>query len=723
MKKITFGLIFFIFLLILFSLVFLSTIGYETNKFNSILEKKITSNLLNTKIKLNKIKIKIDFKNLSFYLTTLNPNIKYHDNDVRIKKVDTYINFKSLFVGKPNIDFINISSHKIKVNEIKEIIKFQKPSNFKKFFLNDVDEGEITFKLDLNLVNNQVKDYEINGIVKNFFAKVQNIDLKKTSFIYSFKKHSGEINNLRGIINGFQINTGNIEFEKSKSLNIKGNINSDLKMIKSDFEKLFKSNKFRGLSNLQLTGKIQSLFKVNFDKTLKVIDYQIEASGNIDNSKMKFEKPKKYLFIKNKINNFEFEKTKFIVNFKKDKKTLINLSGNYRINEESLQKFDFKNLFDANSQELLISGEFVNEIDIPLINYKSKNKPVSISAILNINKDFYNLNKFNLTEGKNKIEIKNLLVKNSVLLKFDNILIKTFKNGKYNNDFSLDFGKKIKLKGFKYDASNLTNLIDQNNDTNFFKNISKEININIKEVSTKASEKIFNFNLIGNLEKGKLNKIVSKGEFKEDKYLDISLKVDKASKKKVLEIYSDLPKPLLSNYKFFDGLTGGQLLIFSSYDSKTSKTNLTIENFKVRDAPGLVKLFSLADFGGMVDALSGEGLSFEKLEMSLEKNDQVLNLKELYAIGPSISILMEGYVDSKSGLVSLRGTMVPAKTLNKFLSKLPIVGDIIIPKEVGEGLFGISFKMKGSPENMKTTVNPIKTLTPRFIQKALKRPK
>ena len=297
MKKITFGLIFFIFLLILFSLVFLSTIGYETNKFNSILEKKITSNLLNTKIKLNKIKIKIDFKNLSFYLTTLNPNIKYHDNDVRIKKVDTYINFKSLFVGKPNIDFINISSHKIKVNEIKEIIKFQKPSNFKKFFLNDVDEGEITFKLDLNLVDNQVKDYEINGIVKNFFAKVQNIDLKKTSFIYSFKKHSGEINNLRGIINGFQINTGNIEFENSKSLNIKGNINSDLKMIKSDFEKLFKSNKFRGLSNLQLTGKIQSLFKVNFDKTLKVIDYQIEASGNIDNSKMKFEKPKKYLFI------------------------------------------------------------------------------------------------------------------------------------------------------------------------------------------------------------------------------------------------------------------------------------------------------------------------------------------------------------------------------------------------------------------------------------------
>ena len=109
--------------------------------------------------------------------------------------------------------------------------------------------------------------------------------------------------------------------------------------------------------------------------------------------------------------------------------------------------------------------------------------------------------------------------------------------------------------------------------------------------------------------------------------------------------------------------------------------------------------------------------------MSLVKNDQVLNLKELYAIGPSISILMEGYVESKTGLVSLRGTMVPAKTLNKFLSKLPIIGEILIPKEIGEGLFGISFKMKGKPENIKTTVNPIKTLTPRFIQKAIEKSK
>ena len=328
-----------------------------------------------------------------------------------------------------------------------------------------------------------------------------------------------------------------------------------------------------------------------------------------------------------------------------------------------------------------------------------------------------------MKEGKNNIVIKNLILKNNQLIKFDKISVKTAKNDKVNNDFTIIFDKKIIIDGLKYDATNLTIFLEHQTNNNFSQKINKKISVNIKEIITNVADIIYNFNLIGNIDKGKFIKITSKGEFQDGKYLDISLKEDTATKKRVLEIYSDLPKPLLSNYKFFKGLTGGKLLVVSIYDSKGSNTNLSIENFKVKDAPGLVKLLSLADFGGMVDALSGDGLSFEKLEMKMTKDHQVLTLNELYAIGPSVSILMDGYVESKTGLVSLRGTMVPAKTLNRFLSKLPLVGDILIPKEIGEGLFGISFKMKGAPGKIRTTVNPIKTLTPRFIQKALKKSK
>ena len=55
------------------------------------------------------------------------------------------------------------------------------------------------------------------------------------------------------------------------------------------------------------------------------------------------------------------------------------------------------------------------------------------------------------------------------------------------------------------------------------------------------------------------------------------------------------------------------------------------------------------------------------------------------------------------------------------ISKIPVLGDILIGKEVGEGVFGVSFKIKGPPKNLKTKVNPIKTLTPRFITRTLEK--
>jgi len=200
------------------------------------------------------------------------------------------------------------------------------------------------------------------------------------------------------------------------------------------------------------------------------------------------------------------------------------------------------------------------------------------------------------------------------------------------------------------------------------------------------------------------------------------MKSDKRSKKKYLEIYSDLPQPLLSDYNFFKGVSGGVLVFSSIIDNDSSNSKLTIENFKVVNAPAVVKLLSIADFGGLADLAEGEGLSFDKLEINMKNEKDLLTLEELFAIGPSISVLMEGYKD-KNGLVSLRGTLVPAKNLNTFLSKIPVIGKIIIPKEIGEGLFGVSFKMKGFPGKIKTSINPVKTLTPRFISKALEKSK
>ena len=66
---------------------------------------------------------------------------------------------------------------------------------------------------------------------------------------------------------------------------------------------------------------------------------------------------------------------------------------------------------------------------------------------------------------------------------------------------------------------------------------------------------------------------------------------------------------------------------------------------------------------------------------------------------------------------------MPATKLNEIIASIPIVGDILVGKKSGEGVVGVSFKMKGPPKDIKTTVNPIKTLTPRFIVRAVEKMK
>ena len=106
--------------------------------------------------------------------------------------------------------------------------------------------------------------------------------------------------------------------------------------------------------------------------------------------------------------------------------------------------------------------------------------------------------------------------------------------------------------------------------------------------------------------------------------------------------------------------------------------------------------------------------------MNFQSKQSLTNINEMYAIGPAISILMEGYID-RNELTSLRGTLVPATTINKTISKIPLLGNILVGKKVGEGVFGVSFKIKGPPKDLKTSVNPIKTLTPRFITRTLEK--
>ena len=53
-----------------------------------------------------------------------------------------------------------------------------------------------------------------------------------------------------------------------------------------------------------------------------------------------------------------------------------------------------------------------------------------------------------------------------------------------------------------------------------------------------------------------------------------------------------------------------------------------------------------------------------------------MKIEEIYAIGPAISIMMNGYIESEK-LISLRGTLVPARTINRTIASIPLIGKVL----------------------------------------------
>ena len=59
--------------------------------------------------------------------------------------------------------------------------------------------------------------------------------------------------------------------------------------------------------------------------------------------------------------------------------------------------------------------------------------------------------------------------------------------------------------------------------------------------------------------------------------------------------------------------------------------------------------------------------------------------------------MMEGYVE-KDKIISLRGTLVPATTINRtIVGSIPILGDISVGKKQERQYLSVCFKIKGPP--------------------------
>ena len=729
MQKIIYSFFLISLSIIFFSIIYLSTIGVETSKFNNIIISEIKKKDPSIQLSLDKIKIKFDIKKIQIYLSTVEPQIIYQGINIPIKEINLYSKIISILKSKNEINQIIVSIDNLNIKDIQKLAIRIKPSNFKNYLLNNIDKGTVEkILIDVKLGENmKINDYKVNGFVKKVNIKAPNdLLIKDISLNFISDKNLTLINSLKAKYQGVLVSNGSLSLKRNKQVDIEGKFDSKFNLNKDTLKNLFSKTdvNFLEKNSLNAQGSLLHNFYLKFDENIKLIDYDYKSSGNISESQIILKDDFKSNFIENSIKKILISQTNLTINLNKKNNNLLLFEGLYNLEKTKNKKFKISYNLNKKNPKFLIDFDLAENINLELINFKSNHKNRSnIKSEINLVNNNIIFNYIKFTEGKNLIAVDNLKLKDSgELASISNIEVKTLNNNEENNSFKISFKKKISIIGNKYDATNLLKQFSSNDKSNFLKNYTKDIEIILNNLITKSQVPLNNFNLIGKIKRGKFEKISAKSEFSKNEYLDISLKKNENGQK-ILEIYSDLPHVILSDYKFFEGIKGGKLLYNLVFDDMSSASTLTIENFKVIKAPAFAKLLTLADLGGIADLLSGEGMRFDILEIKMSGDNNVSNVEEILALGPSLSILMEGYIEKKSTLVSLRGTLVPAKALNSLISKIPVVGGILVGDKIGEGVFGVSFKMKGVPGKIKTTVNPVKTLTPRFITRAIEKMK
>jgi hypothetical protein len=622
-------------------------------------------NFKNINLLLNIENNNFDLSNISF---TTN-KIGFFSNNLKIKrKQDKYFISGDIEnnISKLNKKFLNIlrlSLYDINLNNV----EISSKNKFSFIMDNRFNYENLFVESEVSL---DKAEYEKPKILSEYFAEVKNvINLKKHKIKAKFKDNNLSL-----------IGSGKIQLEK--------------KFDEIDYSISQSGDKINIDTNIKLSGlkiKSQKNLKTFFPKINEVLnlkDHQINIKF-IDNNlsligsgKIQLEK--------------KFDEIDYSISQSEDK---VNFYTKFIFNKTQfkVEQINFSN--DSKSKvQLDISGNYIKENDL------------AIDTLLVTTKD-------------NKLGLKNLLIdKYHRIIKFDEISLNYFDNEDKKNQVLIKRKQKnnYELNGSLFNANSLISDLLKSKDDKHYRIFKNNINLNLNLKDVYLDDKNVISDLKGNfyIENNKIHQANISAFFVNNEKLTFT--IDTNDDEKITTLFSSKAKPLVNRYKFIKGYEEGYLDFYSSKIKGISKSKLKIYDFKLKKLPVLTKLLTLASLQGIADLLSGEGIRFDEMEMNFKNSSNLMTIDELYAIGPAISILMSGYIEEDK-LVSLRGTLVPATTINKTVSSIPVLGKILVGDKTGEGVFGVSFKIKGKPKDLKTTVNPIKTLTPRFITRTLEK--
>ena len=707
---------------------YLSIFGFSTERFNNKIKTEILNINNEVNLELKNVKFLLNLSNLSLNVKTFGPEVFFNNHQLKLEYIKTNISLKSFINDEFSIENLQISTKAIKLNDIVQLARsFENSAEL--FILNKiVKDGFLIGNINLNFDSNgRIKDnYEINGFIKN--GKLVLLDkhnINNLNLFFKIKDKEYFFKDIETNYNQLKLSSPLIKIkEKNNQFLVNGKLISSEKDIDIKLLRSLLGDSFKVFNIEKINFNSDNDFIFTISKKFKISDFNLESIINLNNLDYK----NNFLDLKKYFPNIKelirLENHKVLINYKNNQ---LEISGKGKVIIEDKSDMLNYNITKKNDQYFFNTNISINKNPflINILQYEKKEDLELLIKLIGVYKK-NNQIKFDLIsleENDNRFLIKNLNLNNKFkIYDIKSLELNYVNNNKIKNEINLKKNKKnYEIYGKSFDASQL--IYDQLNNDEDSISVFSDLNtsINVKIIKTYLDNVTFVNGLTGNLDfrNNKINKLNLDSSFTNNKKLTLTVNKNE-NNEKITTLFSGYPKPLVKQYKFVKGFEEGVLDFYSIKKNGISNSVLKIDNFKVQEVPVLARLLTLASLQGIADLLTGEGIRFTDFEMKFTNKKGLMTIDEMYAIGPAISVLMDGYIETKK-LISLRGTLVPATTINRTIASIPLIGKILVGKKTGEGVFGVSFKIKGPPKNLKTTVNPVKTLTPRFITRTLEK--
>lgn len=171
-----------------------------------------------------------------------------------------------------------------------------------------------------------------------------------------------------------------------------------------------------------------------------------------------------------------------------------------------------------------------------------------------------------------------------------------------------------------------------------------------------------------------------------------------------------------------DFLEGGTLSVAGQlYTSAPADLDVNIRGARLRDAPFLTQILSLGSLRGLADTLGGEGVLFSEISIPLKVGRGRYVVDGGRASGPALGLTANGWLEPETGALNFDGVLVPSFGVNSALGGIPIIGDLVVGRE-GEGIFSLTYSVRGSLERAQVAVNPLSAVTPGVLRRIFDNP-